>query len=733
MNTTQQICLLVPSTYPAAGRDDPECAGERHGPTKCRGQTMKTVLRSIQSCLHYAAATFIALIASGGAHAASTLHWPTDPACSGTLQSCIDTVASDGDTVLVEADGGSTRTINETIVITKSLTLSADALVDAVFSNGQGINVTSPTTGAVNVTVQRLSFKNGSISVDHRSDTASTYTLSQLSMDGTDGNTTGCAIYMVDTGAGSPHFIIGDSRLRTRSTPAGTNGFCASGYDGGPWQVDFFRNQVRVDNGSLNVALLVAGTSNGSVRIRSNRVTGNGYPSGIVVSQNLGSLGNTIDIQDNAVIGEDTPALTDAAAIRVIVANSSVHIVNNTLVGNAKGLLVERFGADSSSGRVANNLVAFNSIVGLGLDTFVTNDYNLVYGNGGDTYTPGAHTITSDPEIVGLWNPRLTTASPARNAGNNADVNTFLGLDFDADGEPRFVNGTPTPTVDIGAYELNQDFAVVQSSNAGNTLSDTTLVDALAYIISSNERLLVTAHHSAVAGAEAIANLGVYETSLSPSFWAIYREDTLDLSYGRNYSVLAPFDGRPAYVHTSSPSNIGSNLTRLDQSDLNSTPGAIAFIAHNWNPAGIGGTYHDHPLALSYSAPSWYISNEDLADMASGVSFNVVVAPFGSPNAFVVRSNASTVVTLAHPMLDDNPCAAPFVTRNDGTSGPTNDIPFSVDYARGQNGAPGHWRIVAEGSPPPAFVNGSGFNVMVQGAQADACRDDVIFADPFEG
>ncbi|MEO5624149.1 MAG: choice-of-anchor Q domain-containing protein [Dokdonella sp.] len=670
------------------------------------------------------------------ANAASTFIWPSG-SCTTTLQACID-AAAPGDTVLIGySGGGSTTVVNENILITKSLTLAAVATIDAVFGNGHFITVNSPPSGAMNVTLQRLTLRHGHVAVNHNSDTNSTYTLSQLLLEETDVFNGACVVDFADLGAGSPQFIFSENRLALQQSGGGSfppNGVCARGL-GGPWQVSFFRNHVRSDNGSLGRAMTIGGTSSGTVTLDGNQILGNGFISGITFAQNTGSAANTLYIQNNSVVGQRSPASSTESGIGVVLTNTTLHLVNNSSVNNSNGIFISRVGADSSSGRVANNLIAYNQYEGVDiasdLASIVNNDYNLVYANGVNGFTPGANTVTSNPALVSLWNPRLTAASPARNAGNNADAPVFfLGPTYDADGELRFVG-----TVDIGAYELNGDYAVVQRATAANTSGTTTLIDALAGLLSTNENLLSTPfHEAAAAGTEMAANLGVLETALSPSNWATFREDSGSLSTGRNFSVLAPFDGRTHYVHATTLGNVVGQFTRLDNVELNNHAAAIAFVEHNYNPGGGAGAYHDHRVGLYYEAGLWYIENQDLADMATFATFNVVIAPLGSPNAFTVAVNGVgfTSVRLNHPLLDGNNCAAPLVTRNAGTSVATNDVAFSLQYIAGSLGAPGHWYITAEGSGTPSFFNGAEFNVMVQGAQADACRDDRIFTDGFE-
>src|SRR5581483_22256 len=106
---------------------------------------------------------------------------------------------------------------------------------------------------------------------------------------------------------------------------------------------------------------------------------------------------------------------------------------------------------------------------------WASNDYNLVYGNGADGFTPGPNTVTDDPLLVSRWNPRpRSLSSPLVDRGNNADVPVSpFGVGFDADGEPRII----ASTVDIGAYELQLDLGGFHRSSGTNTQGDYTDLD----------------------------------------------------------------------------------------------------------------------------------------------------------------------------------------------------------------------------------------------------------------
>jgi len=680
------------------------------------------------------------------AHAAATYLWPNLSgigACQATLQACID-AAAPGDTVLIGNDelllpDGYTA-VNESLSISKSLTLAGAAGIDAVFAPGRRIDVDSPTSGAVNIDIEHLVLRHGQLRVTHRSDTDSSYTLSRLRFEETSTSTGEGAIQVGDAGSGPAHVAIGDNVIELGSATTTLSGGVGAYSLGGEWHINVFRNRVHLRNVPAT-AIALSANGFGSMAINDNVIDGGGYQKGIRAAWNPGSTANTMDVLDNVVVGARGPAGGEAS-LMVALTNTALRLVNNTVVGNILGVEVSRFGADSSSGRVANNLVAFNVATGLAIDSglagAVSNGYNLVHGNGGDSFTPGPGTVNGDPLLASLVNPRPSSlASPAVDTGNTADVPTTLfGYGFDADGESRVVAG-----VDIGAYELSVDRSGTHRSTTANTIpgGDYTRIDEPMWTLATNAVLLATPLRASSAGAESANTLGVFEDDGSPSHWSIFHENASPLSVGRGFNVFAPIDSRVHYVHTSTVGNSSANYTMLDDAGLNGHPEAVAFVTHNWNPGGIGGTYHDHRIGLEYFGSHWYVRNEDLADMAIGVSFNVIVTDlFTSQNWMVaeVGAAAATEVRLEHPLLDDNPCVAVQVTRADGnySAGTVlDDVPFVVGYRAGLAGAPGHWYIEAVGAGSPMFPAHAAFNVMAQGAQGDACRDDRIFTDGFDG
>jgi hypothetical protein len=684
-----------------------------------------------------------ALLLFGAVQPALALTWPNLSgvgACQTTLQNCIDTAAP-GDTVLIGSDDflfpDSYTAVNEDISINKSLTLAAADGIDAVFSPERSISVNSPGSGATSITLRRLVLQHAHVVFDHFSDTGSNYLVDGLRVIETDAPSN-CAIQFYDYGSGSPQFTVGNSTVELHHSGSGACALFAQG-NGGPWQGAFSGNRIRADNGSGSASALinVFGTSAGTFRISANQIGGRGFAGGINVWQQAASTANTWYIDDNYIDGENVPPTSGFAGIFITPQNSELHVVNNTVTNGTQGIWIHApsGGADSSSGQVANNLVAFHSGQGLHIETTLPalgNHNNLVHANASDFFTPGPGTLTSDPVFVGPRDARLQGISPARDAGNSADVPAFT---FDADGERRI---NPV-AVDIGAFEFSQDRAFVHVSAAADAGGNTTTInEAFAGGVSDHEKMLATPHHGSGDPTQLAQNIGVYLVSSGPPAWALFHEDTgISMQPGQPFSIFAPLYGYSSFVHTTSVASVFGRYSKLPALDGNAS--AIAFVTHNWNPGGIGGTYHDHRVGLERFGSDWYIRNEDsTVDMPIGVSFNVVVAPlFATANAWqVIVPSATARVMLAHPLLDDNACAAPQVTRVDDPFNPAvvnDDVPLSVQYVAGAAGAPGHWFIVAEGAGSPTFPAGAGFNVMVPGAQAGACRDnDRIFADGFD-
>ncbi len=695
---------------------------------------MKASLRS--------AALAAALVGLAPPTDAATRTWPNlfGPTCSGTLQACIDGAAP-GDIVQIGADDAifpdRYTLVDENVIVRASLTLRAAPGIDAVFAASRSVLVDTPLFGAYTVEVQGLVFARGSIEVRHNTALESTYRVERNRFADVSPGT--CAIAM-RAGTGTPRatFVVGDNVVRTIPGGAASNGICVTSLASNRQDV-IFRNRIEAAPARINVGIAVNGGAPGSILVQQNTVVGSTFTSGIQVGDGGPTGRQLVQIDENAVTGQDADPATLGAGVLVLAADAALTIANNTIVHGFKGLVVGSFVASPSvNGTLANNVVAFHASEGLvvtpTLEPAVGNRNNLVFGNASNAYTPGPGTRTVDPQLVSRTYPRLRDSSPAINAGDNASVPAFSA--FDADGERRIVLGF----VDIGAYEANAELAGVETATPDNSVANTVEIGVLGQLVDVH-RLQVTPHRVAAAGATLRQHLGVYLPFVAPATWAAYFEDPLvTVPLGYRFSVLAPAGSKTAFQHTSSASTVVGETTRLDHPELDGRSFAIAAITHRFPDGGGASDYHSLPIGLEYFGSRWLIRNEDLAEMRFNRPFNVAIAPLGSPNAFrVTVPGALSELRLDHPLLDDNGCAAPIVSRVDDPTDVArvfNTLPYTIEHRAGAGGAPGRWFVVAEGDGTPVFPVGASFNVIVDGQQANRCRapaqTDALFSDGYE-
>lgn len=261
------------------------------------------------------------VVAVLGLYSYGTSCWATPPliwpdlvgsgGCSHTLQECIDFAAS-GDTILISVDEtvspDAYTAINESITITKSLSLLAAEGIDAVFTSGHSITVNSPSTGSTAVTLSRLTLFHGHVIINHLSDSDSFYTLDQMYFNETDAGSGESVVYFQGGGIGTPAYTVSNSRLdvRQHSTGFPPDGVRAYRF-GGSWYINFLRNQIRVENGALGYGLASLGGSGdltGTVTVDGNQLLGHQFTNGILVSAGGGSSGNTIYLHNNMVAGQ---------------------------------------------------------------------------------------------------------------------------------------------------------------------------------------------------------------------------------------------------------------------------------------------------------------------------------------------------------------------------------------------------------------------------------------------
>jgi hypothetical protein len=270
----------------------------------------------------------------------------------------------------------------------------------------------------------------------------------------------GAGIQVSSTNTNPPYgpvrFLVEDNDIDVDVEPNVTasaivvSGFQADGNTGA-----IRNNRIHQIGGS---ASRVIGVGNADVTLEvdivGNQISGAGYNMGISLQQTGAAASTRALIANNTVSGQvDFAGAPSAISLITGDGSAELGVVGNTLAFNENGLLMgaEPEPGATASAVVANNIFASNVEDGIDVLDFageLTNEFNLVFGNGSNTFTPGPGTLFVDPLFVAMDDLSLQAGSPARNAGSNAWVP--IEVVEDVAGNPRIVDGV----VDIGAYEL---------------------------------------------------------------------------------------------------------------------------------------------------------------------------------------------------------------------------------------------------------------------------------------
>lgn len=192
---------------------------------------------------------------------------------------------------------------------------------------------------------------------------------------------------------------------------------------------------------------------------------------------------------------------------------------------------------------------------------------------------------------------------------------------FNRDGAPM------TAGVSFNVLVLSAVPQTYQWANEGNTFNNYFIIDHALLNNQANAVALYTVIYAnppqSFKFTYPTQSLGLwYDTSRAR--WSVYTEDQTALQQYATFNVAAT----AGFVHTTAAGNLNGNYTYLNSPLTNNRPSAVVMVAHNWNPGGSGGTYHNHELGVFYdtSAQKWAIFNQDLAPMGAGLSFNVYMA-----------------------------------------------------------------------------------------------------------
>ena len=234
-------------------------------------------------------------------------------------------------------------------------------------------------------------------------------------------------------------------------------------------------NVIDQVGGAQNAAIsIINGDVTLAVDVIANRVSGANFNAGVGIRQSDsgGSVaGNTTArVIDNTVRGQvDYAGQPGGISLGVSRGAGTFTVVNNTVAFNESGIVIDGNASSGAAitGIVANNIVAFNGDGGLFIEddfaSTIPNEFNLVFGNGSDSFTPGPGTIAADPLLVSPTEFRTVAGSPARDSGSNARVPPDITTDVA--GDPRILG-----IVDMGAFEESVEpsiLAIPALSNLG--------------------------------------------------------------------------------------------------------------------------------------------------------------------------------------------------------------------------------------------------------------------------
>lgn len=657
----------------------------------------------------------LALLSSPG-HAL-VRSWPGAAPCAGTLQACIDASAA-GDTVQIVTDAPITQNLS----LPRSLTLESGAGFSARMAAGFSIVGNSTDANPYNITIRRIALTNGRINIDHNQAGTTTIDIRQVSIVSTSpSNAAGIRVQAGNTGAANVR--ISNNRLQVASPglfDAGLEVDFAG--NSGTALIDFNHLEAVGDGDGWGILAQAGGGGAPTMTVINNQVHGRFGRAAIGISEGL--LSPTASTLTARVIGNAVSArLRQGDGIMHVINNGSIatQVINNSVIGTSFGVFFSRWsgsaGTGSISGPVQNNLLAYNDR-GLFLNpefqSPVQEDYNLIFANNANQYTPGANDVVADPKLRSLTDLRLQAGSPAIDQGNTFALLLFpasIGL-VDADGLRRFKKSV----ADIGAFEFG-DFSLRARALApsGNLFEiDQPLIDG-----NPNVHLIATPHFDGVTNAQPI---GVYYWS---STWRIFNQSPPAAPMPPNaaFNLFVPADGNGAFVHTASAANLSGHLTTIDNSALNNLPNQIVLATPNWNPGGAPGVYNPHTTSVGYFPPSWFVLNNDFGAMSVGAAFNIYAQP-PSPNAYVHSATSAnttgSTTRLDHPLLNGTPCAQLHVTARTAAV----DTTYDVDYFSGDQ----RWAIFNHSA---AMALGSEFNIVIDAGQVAACAG-VLFSDDFE-
>ncbi len=405
---------------------------------------------------------FLFMLMNSSAH--SIVNWPTGPSpCNdiNDLESCLNGV-SDGEIVEIRANAIPSQS-GISVSPAKSFTLRAASGFTPVFASFTSLTFIG-SDDDITVVIEGITIQVGNIlgvqagmgtfNVTYR-DNVLEDSLFRNALEIRSGNS--------NPPYGPVIFLIEGNILTVEDETV--SGIYAGGFQGNGNQGTISNNLITATNtGQASTILATVSSASYSVDIIGNEINGQGFNSGIDLR--LSGSGGFLNsrIINNTISGQVSAAGHPAGISMTNSSNGFGHsgflIINNTIAYNESGISLRRSSDINATHSmiIKNNIVAFNSQTGLNLgssEPWITNDYNLIFDNTNNFYTPGINDIEQDPLLVSNVDFQLQSLSPALNAGLNSAVPEDILTDID--GNMRIHQ----QDVDMGAYESSVAIDVI--------------------------------------------------------------------------------------------------------------------------------------------------------------------------------------------------------------------------------------------------------------------------------
>lgn len=632
---------------------------------------------------------------------AATLSWPGSAPCDTTLQACVNAAAVN-DTVLIGSGAGE---ITTPLLIGKPLVVKSASTARARFRNTT-VTIQSAFGGPGNLNVlENVQLINTPLAVVMGSNEPADEHVVELNQLDTSGNSGLTAAIAISTPQTASQKTVRIRHLRH----AGGIGLT---YTGAPPAVSIAVTDsqfIRTEAPSP-INLVLAGSQ--QLTFQRNRIESLPINIGNCLSlQAFAGASIQASIDRNVVVGCEVALglATQPGAVQL-----QAQIRNNTIRTRLVG--VSLAGATASA-VIDNNIFSQNSIAGV--QTFesaqVLAAHNL-YHQTAQTIPAEFGFIIADPRFVGSHDFHLSPSSPAINAA--LAVSIPPGGDFD---------GVSSSLPTIGAFNYHFGGADTHLATIDNSTSNITVIpDTLSRPFS--EVLIQSIVEGFPLPAWAPNHLGVYSTTAAPLRTVIFSQNQQSIAPPRRFFVLDS-NRHQTLSHTADASNISAHITYLNWAPLNGNPFANPVVVQRAIP--IGGVLNNHPVGVWYDVLNsrWAIFNQDQAPMPQGAMFDVTLPTDFVSYAYTAEAanTASLDLIMDHPLLNNSPCAAVFVTPVfRGTYLPS---AVHVRYRPTTNDG-GRWTVLR--GDGDLFQNDMDMNVYIDPVRSRACLSDGMFAGGLE-